>query len=54
MYNASRFGYDAVVLFIEDFNSNRHALSAIPIQFLIYIVETVPDNNYIEAPIYIA
>ncbi|CAF3552670.1 unnamed protein product [Rotaria sp. Silwood1] len=45
-YNATRLGYAAVALVIEDFDSNNKVLSSIPLQFLIRIVnQTVSQNN---------
>jgi hypothetical protein len=32
-YNASKIGYQAVAIIIEDFDSNNTVLSAIPLQF---------------------
>jgi hypothetical protein len=53
-YNASRIGYHAVALVIEDFDSNNNVLSAIPLQFLIHIVNTTNNEpNCTETPVYI-
>jgi hypothetical protein len=54
-YNALRIGYQAVALVIEDFDSNNNVLSAIPLQFLIHIVNTTTifEPNCTEPPVYI-
>jgi hypothetical protein len=54
-YNASKIGYHAVALVIEDFDSNNNVISAIPLQFLIHIVNTttVIVDNCTEPPVYI-
>ncbi|CAF3417555.1 unnamed protein product [Rotaria sp. Silwood1] len=53
-YNASRLGYHAVALVIEDFDSNDNVLSSIPLQFLIHIVNITTDNcSCTDPPIYI-
>jgi hypothetical protein len=43
-YNATRLGYHAVALVIEDFDSNDNVISAIPLQFLIQIVNRTETN----------
>jgi hypothetical protein len=56
-YNASKIGYQAVAIIIEDFDSNNTVLSAIPLQFLIHIVNAsnidVDSNSCAEPPVYI-
>jgi len=54
-YNASQIGYHAVALVIEDFDSNNNVLSAIPLQFLIHIVNATTPNltDCPETPVYI-
>ncbi len=56
-YNASQLGYEAVALVIEDFDSNNNALSTIPLQFLIHIVDGVSNltnsNVCTQPPVYI-
>ena len=44
-YNATRLGYHAVALVIEDFDSNNNVISAIPLQFLIQIVNRTTETN---------
>ncbi|CAF2986908.1 unnamed protein product [Rotaria sp. Silwood2] len=45
-YNATRLGYAAVALVIEDFDSDNKVLSSIPLQFLIHIVnKPISQNN---------
>jgi len=53
-YNASQLGYHAVALVIEDFDSNNNVLSAIPLQFLIHIVNTTTTTecNCTKPPVY--
>jgi hypothetical protein len=53
-YNASHSGYQAIALVIEDFDSNNNVLSAIPLQFLIHIVNlTNIVTGCIDPPVYI-
>ncbi|CAF2662529.1 unnamed protein product [Rotaria sp. Silwood2] len=52
-YNASQSGYHAVAIVIEDFDSDGSVLSAIPLQFLIHIVNETIEPNCAEPPIYI-
>ncbi|CAF4414138.1 unnamed protein product [Rotaria sp. Silwood2] len=53
-YNASRVGYQASTLVIEDFDPNNDVISAVPLQFLIHIVnKTSIESNCTESPIYI-
>ena len=52
-YNATRIGYHAVALVIEDFDSDNVVLSAIPLQFLIHIINTTSESNCTESPIYV-
>jgi hypothetical protein len=42
-YNATQVGYEGIAVVIEDFDSNNHVLSSIPLQFLIEIVPALPD-----------
>ena len=54
MYNATKIGYHAVALVIEDFNSNNTVLSAIPLQFLIHIVnQTTTETMCADLPEYV-
>jgi hypothetical protein len=52
-YNATQIGYHAVALVIEDFDSNNNVLSAIPLQFLIHIVNITTKSNCTEPRLYI-
>lgn len=52
-YNATRIGYHAVALVIEDFDSNNTVISAIPLQFLIHIVNITTKNNCTGPRVYI-
>lgn len=64
-YNATKLGYHAVAVVIEDFDSNNTVISAIPLQFLIHIVNatstTTPnctdpsckEPNCTEPPVYV-
>ena len=52
-YNATKIGYHAVALTIEDFDSNHTVLSSIPLQFLIHIVNRTTESNCTEFPVYI-
>ena len=53
-YNATAVGYHAVALVIEDFDANNTVLSAIPLQFLIHIVnQTTTVTMCPDLPVYI-
>jgi hypothetical protein len=44
-YHATRLGYEAVAVVIEDFDSDDNVLSIIPLQFLIHIVDGINNTN---------
>ena len=56
-YNATRLGYTAVALIIEDFDSNNEVISSIPLQFLIHIVNKTVDPEITDGcdklPVYV-
>jgi hypothetical protein len=52
-YNATQIGYHAVALVIEDFDSNNNVISAIPLQFLIHIVNITTIGNCSEPRVYV-
>jgi len=52
-YVATKLGYQAVALVIEDFDASNKVISAIPLQFLIHIVKATTGNNCPEPPKYI-
>lgn len=49
-YNASKLGYHAVALIMEDFDSNDNVLSSVPLQFLIHIVEASNETDQCPDP----
>ena len=54
-YVATKLGYQAVALVIEDFDASNKVISAIPLQFLIHIVNATAttDDNCTKLPEYI-